>query len=503
MLESSLAAKFPDLAEEADGWDPTTVAASSNRRLAWRCARGHRYEAIVSNRSRLGRGCPYCSGRYAVRGENDLSTTHPDLARQAIGWDPSAVMAGSGVIRLWRCDLGHEYEATPNSRSTSGTGCPYCSGRRAVTGHNDLSVTHPLVAAQADGWDPVTVKAGSGLIRGWRCKREHRWAARVSSRVKGNGCPYCANKKVLAGFNDLTTSHPTVAAEALGWDPRTVLGGTHARRTWQCQLGHVWQASVANRAIHSQGCPFCSGRRVLEGFNDLAFTDPLVAAQATGWDPTTVTRSSSSRRLWRCDLGHEWTSSVNDRTAGSGTWCPYCAGRRVLKDFNDLAFTHPKIAQQAVGWDPSTVTHGSDSKRRWRCDQGHEWVTAVANRVGGKGCPTCATHGFDPAKPAWLYLYRHPQWGLLQIGITNAPHSRLKKHEKAGWVRLDVMRSDDGHHVRRLESRVKALLKVQGIRSGPENAGGKFDGYTESWREDDLSVRSVAEVLRYIGEESL
>lgn len=32
-------------------------------------------------------------------------------------------------------------------------------------------------------------------------------------RSEGSGCPYCAGRKVLPGFNDLETLYPDVAAQ--------------------------------------------------------------------------------------------------------------------------------------------------------------------------------------------------------------------------------------------------------------------------------------------------
>ena len=35
---------FPEVAAEADGWDPSAVAAQSNKRMPWVCTKGHRWE---------------------------------------------------------------------------------------------------------------------------------------------------------------------------------------------------------------------------------------------------------------------------------------------------------------------------------------------------------------------------------------------------------------------------------------------------------------------------
>ena len=79
---------------------------------------------------------------------------------------------------------------------------------------------------------------------------------------------------------------------------------------------------LSNRSI-GRGCAVCSGHKVLVGFNDLATTNPELAAQADGWDPTTLTEGSGKKVAWRCELGHSWSASIGNRSNGRG--CPTCA----------------------------------------------------------------------------------------------------------------------------------------------------------------------------------
>lgn len=110
----------------------TEVTASSNKKLFWRCSRGHEWEATVSQRSQS-RGCPYCSNRRLLRGFNDLATANPKLAKEV---SPNSkirateVIAGSNKKLLWKCSKGHEWEARVVDRSSRGDNCPYCSGRK-------------------------------------------------------------------------------------------------------------------------------------------------------------------------------------------------------------------------------------------------------------------------------------------------------------------------------------------------------------------------------------
>ena len=71
-----------------------------------------------------------------------------------------------------------------------------------------LSKTHPKLAKEADGWDPSEISSESHKRLNWRCRLDHTWVASVYQRtVRNYGCPYCGNKKVLIGFNDLKTTH--------------------------------------------------------------------------------------------------------------------------------------------------------------------------------------------------------------------------------------------------------------------------------------------------------
>ncbi len=263
-----------------------------------------------------------------------LAETHPELAVQADGWDPTTVTHGSEKKVGWKCKIGHQWEARIAKR-TSGRGCPICSGQEVLVGFNDLASINPDLAAQADGWDPTTVTAGSGTKLGWVCELGHQWKAAVCDRSSGKACPVCAGKAVFPGYNDLATTNPDLAAQADGWDPTTVTAGSGTKVGWMCELGHQWKAVISSRSS-GFGCPICSGQEVLVGFNDLASINPDLAAQADGWDPTTVTAGSGTKVGWMCEFGHQWKAVISSRSSGIG--CPSCATSGF--DLNQPAFLY-------------------------------------------------------------------------------------------------------------------------------------------------------------------
>ena len=144
--------------------------------------------------------------------------------------------------------------------------------KKVISGENDLATVFPQLAAQ---WDaekngsltPEAVSPNSNRRVWWKCEKGHAYCAVIAHRAQsGSGCPYCTNRKVLAGFNDLATLEPAVAKE---WHPtlngaltpEMVTAGSHRKVWWQCALGHVWKAAIYPRTGKQRcGCPICAGR---------------------------------------------------------------------------------------------------------------------------------------------------------------------------------------------------------------------------------------------------
>ncbi len=323
---------------------PKTVSYGSNQKVWWQCKKGHYWQAAVYTRTDSRTSCPYCAGKKPWPGETDLATLYPHLAAQ---WHPTKneqlcptdVLAGSHKMVWWVCEHGHEWQAIVKSR-TEGNGCPVCANK-VIGENNNLAVTHPELAAQWHSTKngkltPDQVVHGTTRKVWWRCEHGHEWQASVSSRTGGSGCPFCTGRAVMQGENDFATAYPELAVE---WHPTKnapllpseVTPYSNRKVWWCCELGHEYYAAISARAMNNSGCPYCANRMVLPGFNDLATTEPLIAAQ---WHPTLngtltpemVTAGSRKKVWWECSEGHIWKAVVYSRTTSRKSGCPVCAG---------------------------------------------------------------------------------------------------------------------------------------------------------------------------------
>jgi len=354
---NSLAACFGEIAAE---WHPTKngdltpdrIVAGSNEKVWWRCSNhpDHDWQSTVVSRTAQGSGCPFCVGQ-RVSVTNSLASRFPEIAAQ---WHwtknddltPEMVVAGTDRMVWWKCPEGldHEWQSTVSNRTTSGQGCPCCSGLK-VSVTNSLTAIFPEIAAEwhptkNEGFTPDQVTAGTHQKVWWKCiiAPDHEWEATVVSRTSGSGCPFCSGNQVST-TNSLASLYPDVAAhwhptKNRDFTPDQVTANAHRMVWWMCPKGpdHEWEAPPSNRVRNVEGgCPFCRGLKV-SVTNSLASRFPEIAAE---WHPTKnenvtpqdVVAGSGKRVWWQCceNLTHVWQATVNNRTNPRGMkGCPYC-----------------------------------------------------------------------------------------------------------------------------------------------------------------------------------
>ena len=278
--ENSLLFSNPEIAKE---WNyekngnlrPEHFESNSHKKVWWKCRQGHEWQTAIANRTK-GNGCPYCSGQKVLMGYNDLQTINLILANE---WNyekngelmPSDVTPNSSKIVWWKCSKGHEWQATVVDRK-NGRGCPFCAGKKVLTGYNDLQTVNPTLTLE---WDyekngnltPENFSANSHEKVWWKCSKGHEWQATIASRNNGRRCPYCSNKSLLQGYNDLATTHPEIAKE---WDynkngnitPSNVMAGSNNKKYWfVCENGHSYSSTLLNRK-KGRGCPVCRKNKV-------------------------------------------------------------------------------------------------------------------------------------------------------------------------------------------------------------------------------------------------
>lgn len=346
-------------------------------------------------------------------------------------YTPDDFSYGSTKRIYWRCEKGHIWNVSINNRtSVEQSNCPFCSGKKLSKGYNDLETLYPNVAKE---WDyelndkiPSEYFGSSNYKVHWICVKGHRYEAKINDRTKsrGTGCPYCAGNKILIGYNDLKTLFPQFEKE---WDYKknnrhieSVSPHSGYKAWWICHNNHSYAARVSDRTkTKGTGCPYCSGRKVLQGYNDISYLFPNIAEE---WDyeknypltPDNVTKGKKEKFWWKCKYNHSWKATLSSR-CNLKTGCPYCAGEKTIIGINDLQTLYPRIAEE---WNyeknspikPKEVMPNCGKKYWWRCNKGHEWEVSPNSRVSSEtGCPICSKelHTSFPEQAIYYYISKY------------------------------------------------------------------------------------------------
>lgn len=376
---------------------PADVAPNSNKKVWWFCPDcGYEWQSCIYVRNAHSR-CPACIGKTLARGINDLQTMNPELSSE---WNydlnkdlkPNDIKAVSTQKVWWICSkCGYEWKESPNNRRRNGRGrCPACLNSVVLAGYNDLATANSRLAAE---WHPIKngsllpsqVTAVTGKKAWWTCSRGHEWEATIASRNAGNNCPFCANKLVLTGFNDLATVNPVVAAE---WhptengdlSPQLVLSGSGKKVWWLGKCGHEWEAKISDRALRGYACPLCrksrpkSHEKFCRAISELNPNIEIIGTYEKSHKKISV-------RCKKC--GYEWETKPNNLQQGRG--CPRCAKagtsrtEQFIFAFLEQVFGADRVKsrdRETIGleldivclshaWEPgSWVWHCSSSKQR-------------------------------------------------------------------------------------------------------------------------------------------
>lgn len=346
-------------------------------------------------------------------------------------YTPDTLSYGSTRSVFWKCQMGHTWKSSLNGRTSKEDNiCPYCANRRVWQGFNDLATVNCEIVKE---WDyekntilPTEVMEHSNKSVFWKCSRGHSYKAKISERTKkkATGCPYCANQKVLSGYNDLQTMYPELAKEYCEEKNIIAKENIYGRSTkkvwWICSRGHSFEARISDR-VRGNGCPYCAGKKVLFGYNDLQTCFPKIAEE---WDfsrnsnlhcsPDTITAGSTKEVWWKCKKGHSWKRRIEVR-ARLKTGCPYCAGQRVIEGENDLASTFPDIVNEwdyelNGDWLPTNTMAGSGRRVHWICPKGHKYIATPNARTSNRqNCPICSREKQTsfPEQAIFFYLNKY------------------------------------------------------------------------------------------------
>lgn len=410
------------------------------KKLRWRCAKGHEWEATASSIKNNETWCPACAPD-VVSAKLSLSLEEMQALAKSRGGEclSESYPRGRGGRLRWRCRDGHEWEASPMAVKHAKQWCPACSAgfserlckamfeavfdekfpkvrlawlrnsrgnRMELDGYcAKLGVAFEYHGVQHYKEKDFFHRKTSFALR--QQDDEEKRSLCASNHVILIEVPYSIQPEELQEFIYWQCSKlgitvhrkPPINLAHLDYYSRNRLEEMRAYAAtqggeclidryvtvvtpvmWRCREGHEWKTAFHYIKNKRSWCPVCSGNTK----HTIADMQALAKARG-GVCLSTEYRNLSEKLRWRCTKDHEWLATAND-VKNNGSWCPFCAGtaRLDLKAMQDMA-------RERGGECLSVQYLGGHIKHRWRCAKGHEWESAPATmRHAGTWCPYCA-----------------------------------------------------------------------------------------------------------------
>lgn len=200
----------------------------------------------------------------------------------------------------------------------------------------------------------------------------------------------------IVGVSDAATVRPDLLAK---WSKNNhkplsayLIGSAH-KAEWDCGKGHVWIAPIrqeASRAVLCTECEKASAKKTKRTVKDL---EKIYSPQNER--PFSDKLPTHKSFLWICP-NHPEPYSMDIKRLLNGIGCSYCAGRKILPNYNDFLTLFPYLRDfwsQKNTVNPETLGRRSTYKAVWCCSKNHEWETAVNVQIlkdKERLCPYCS-----------------------------------------------------------------------------------------------------------------
>ncbi len=450
VLENPLA-ELQQIAKERGGECLSTEYKSSTKKLRFRCAKGHEWEAVPDSVKNQGTWCQRCADEdlsKRFRLQNGL-TVLQELANARGGECLSSEYINSQTKYRWRCANGHEWEANAQKVRTE-TWCPICtSGLRErlcreylqiLTGYSWPKVRPSWLKnvrgnqMELDGYckelsvafehhgqqhyyqvdlfhrtQTLEQRKADDAFRRSLCREHDVRLIEIPYSVPADQLPEWLHTRLSKwvsshtlipwqNLNHNLTVLPDTSLKELGAFASNhggelldhVYMGVHGKLRFRCAKGHEWKAIPLN-IKRGHWCQKCGADRrgLTQRLVDGLEQLKAHASKMGGVCLSTEYILSTSKYRFRCSLGHEWEMNLSG--VKRGTWCPQCKGSRISQSRRDKhgLSTLKELAIAKGGVCLSTEYINVNTKYSWRCAKGHEWESTASNVKSGSWCHQC------------------------------------------------------------------------------------------------------------------
>lgn len=228
----------------------------------------------------------------------------------------------------------------------------------------------------------------------WKCRKGHTWTAQGNSiRNQKQWCPVCAKEKngrsLVLSLEDINRRISKTGVKCVTAAGKYKSAGQHL--DFKCRKGHRFKYYF-DQLKNKSDCPKCLADKKKTIQNN-EWKEKIEAYVKKNNGKVDLSRfiTKNTKLDFSCKKGHKWRVSTLNMLSGQ-TWCKDCSYEKSasLKRHNISVFKEIATERYGECLSRSGDYKNNQSKLRWRCEDGHEWLARASSVKRGAWCPVCS-----------------------------------------------------------------------------------------------------------------
>lgn len=438
---------------------------------------------IAFEHANNGQGCPKCG---IVKRNNSQRKTRDEFISEAISvhgdgnFDYSLVEYKSYHEKVLIHCLAHDVDFLQSpANHLAGKGCKQCGNDKVSVRFRDTRESFEEKAIGVFGsrfdYSEVDYKGSAVKVR-IRCKEHNKFFYQtpnlhLSGRV---GCEKCQSEFVSKALKDteyfINKSQEAHGVMAFNYS-KVEYKGADEKVTLFCNKHKIWFEQTPSLHYNSVGCPECLTEHRINNHPFKITTEEFVSRASeifNGYYDYSLVDLSGSRENRKvriiCPEHGIFEQDIHSHLSGVRGGC--CVGRNKTTG----AFIEQVVSKHGDVFDFSETEYkGSKTPVILTCKVcNHRFNANPGSLLQGHSCPSCADYGFNPRKPAKLYIHNivNCQHSFTGFGITRNLKARTRIHTKnlnrEGYLIVESFVSDelDGKFIQQLEKVLKETFPL-------------------------------------------
>lgn len=153
---------------------------------------------------------------------------------------------------------------------------------------------------------------------------------------------------------------------------------------FQCKNEHIF-GMVPAEVKREHWCPECAGVKQLS----LSYVQEFVKSKYGGKCLSTEYRNTKTKMKFKCKEGHIFWMKPNT-IFSQDSWCKECGYKIGADKIRKTIEEMHEVAKSRQGKCLSDKYITTDTKLKWQCEKGHEWMATPHTVKRGSWCPICA-----------------------------------------------------------------------------------------------------------------